>query len=212
MNQNNKNLGLYIGCGTDIEIMSLLKDEFLSCIYIDSKPMTAYGDLKNIDEEFSQQYMIDFKNEANKYGFIKISLDGVYPHVYLNYETNQEIFHYYNLTFPIYQKNSHHTLNKDQIKQLKYKLRGVSHLIVIGFSPDYSILNCIVGNVTLIGNNSTLYKENLDDLLPYEHDKIIIVLQKNLYNVRNKIKNYIYFDRNNVRNEVDTYDEFISIL
>ena len=47
----NKNLGLYIGCGSDIEIMNLLKDEFLSCIYIDSKPMTAYGGLKNIDEE-----------------------------------------------------------------------------------------------------------------------------------------------------------------
>ena len=212
MNQHNKNLGLYIGCGIDIEIMNLLKDEFLSCIYIDSRPMTAYGDLKNINEEYSQRYMIDFKNEANKNGFIKISLDGVYPHVYRNYETEQEIFHYYNLTFPIYQKTTHHTLNKDQIKQLKYKLRGVTHLVVIGFSPDYSILNYIINNVTLVGNYSTLYTDNLEDLLPYELDKITIILQKNMYNIRTKIKNYIYFDKNSIRKDAISYEEFISVL
>ena len=176
----NKNLGLYIGCGSDIQIMSLLKDEFLSCIYIDSRPMTAYGDLKNINEEYSQRYMIDFKNEANKNGFIKISLDGVYPHVYRNYETNQEIFHYFNLTFPIYQKRTHHTANVDEIKALKYKLRSVTHLIVVGFWPHYSILGYIGNTVTFIGNNSTLYKDNLEDLLPYEYEKIIIILQKNI--------------------------------
>ena len=208
----NKNLGLYIGCGSDIQIMSLLKEEFLSCIYIDSQPMTRYGGLKNIDEEYSQRYMIKFKNEANSNGFIKISLDGVYPHVYRNYETNQEIFHYFNLTFPIYQKRTHHTANVDEIKALKYKLRSVTHLIVIGFSPHYSIIQYIGNNVTFIGDNSTLYKDNLEDLLPYEYEKIIIILQKNMYGIRNKIKNYIYFDKDNTRKDVQTYDEFISIL
>lgn len=208
----NQNLGLYIGCGLDIQIMSLLKDEFLSCIYIDSRPMSSYGELKFMTEKYSQKYMIDFKNEAYKNDFIKISIDGVYPHVYRNYETNQEIYHYFNLSFPIYQKTTHHTANVDQINALKYKLRGVTHLLVIGFSPDYSILNNIINNVTFVGNYSTLYKENLDDLLDYEKEKITIILQKNMYNIRSRIKNYIYFDKNCIKKNRTSYDDFILVL
>jgi len=208
----NQNLGLYIGCGLDIEIMSLLKDEFLSCIYIDSQPMTRNGDFKCNTKEYSQQYMVDFKYQANKNGFIKINIDGTYPHVYRNNETNQEIYHYFNLSFPIYQKTTHHTANIDQLNALKYKLRGVTHLIVIEFSPHYSILNNIINNVTFVGNYSTLFKQNIDNLLEYEKEKLTIILQKNMYNIRSRIKNYIYLDKNCIKKNTTSYDDFISVL
>lgn len=210
----NKPLGLYIGCGTDINIMTLLSSDLSQCIYIDSQPISQYGDLlinnKRIDS-ISYKYMVDFSKNANKEGFIKISIDGVYPHVYRNYNTNQEIYHYFNLSFPIYTILNNYAGNSDEIKKLINQLKYVSHLIVIGFSPDYSICKYFSNQVTFIGNNSTLYHDNLDDLLDYEKEKITIILQKNLHNIRNKFHKYIYFDKNMNRHNVSDYSNFIRL-
>jgi hypothetical protein len=94
---------LYIGCGKDFEPVKTL-----SCvrnfIFIDSCPLTTNGDLyresKNKSEYYDKSYMLEFMKAANNAGFCKISIDGVYPHVYKNYNTHQQIYHYYSLILP----------------------------------------------------------------------------------------------------------------
>jgi len=210
----NKPLGLYIGCGTDVNIMTQLSNDISQCIYIDSKPLTQYGELVNNNQcvdTISYKYMVDFSKNANNAGFIKISIDGVYPHVYKNYNSNQEIFHYFNLSFPIHTIKTNYAGNTDEMKKLIHQLKDVTHVIVIGFSPHYSLCKYISNQATFIGNHSTLYHENLDDLLNYEKEKITIILQKDLYNIRSKFHKYIYFDKNLNRHDVINYDNFINL-
>jgi hypothetical protein len=210
----NKPMGLYIGCGIDIQILTQLRYDISQCIYIDSQPFTCYGDIlqNNLTvDKINDKYMLDFSKNANKEGFIKISIDGVYPHVYKNYNTNQEIFHYFNLSIPMKTIKNNYAGNTDEIKKLINQLNYVTHIIVIGYSPHYSIFKYIVNNVTFVGNHSTLYNEKLDDLLNFEKDKITIVLQKNLYNIRNRINKYIYLDKNMKKHEVDDYNNFIKL-
>ena len=204
-------IGLYIGCGTDFNIMSKLP-EVSSCIYIDSKPITKYGDLyhNKQGDDITKNYMVQFKEAANNAGFIKISVDGVYPHVYRNYNTSQEIYHYFNLSFPIYSIKTNYAGNRDEITKLIQQLKSVTHLIVIGYWPHYSVFKYFSNQVYFIGDCSTIYKDNLDDLLPYEYDKIAIILQKDLNNLRSKINSYIYFDKNEERHIFKSYDDFIA--
>lgn len=209
-----KPLGLYIGCGTDVNIMSKLSNELCSCIYMDSRPFTYNGDFVEGDiysntEILSQKYMKDFKQSANNEGFKKISIDGVYPHVYKNYNTNQLIYHYFNLSFPFRTIKNNFAANSDEIKKLINQLNGVSHLILIGYSPHYSIVKYIINPITFIGDDTTLYTDNMDNLLDNEKEKITTILQKNLYNVRHRFNKYIYFNKSNIRKEVTNYDNFI---
>ena len=81
------NLGLYIGCGTDVEILSKLP-EIRSCIFIDSMHLTGYGDLyhnkQDDTNDISKTYMVQFNESAQKAGFIKINIDHCnYIHIYL---------------------------------------------------------------------------------------------------------------------------------
>ena len=155
--------------------------------------------------------MVDFSKNANNAGFIKISIDGVYPPIYKNYNTNQELYHYFNLSFPIQTIKTNYAGNSDEMRKLVNHLHDVTHLIVIGYSPHYSICKYIKNKVTLIGNYSTLYHENLDDLLDYEKEKITIILQKDLHNVLSKFHKYIYFDKNMNRHVVSDYNSFITL-
>jgi len=208
----NKPVGLYIGCGTDFRIMSRLLNDIHECIYIDSQPLTRYGDLYHnyrVGDDISNNYMIAFRENANNAGFTQISIDGIYPHVYRNYNTSQQIYHYFNMCFPIYTMKTNYAGNIDEIRKLIQKLTSVTHLIVQGYSPHYSIFKYLSNQVCFVGDHDTLYTEKLDDLLQYEYDKITIVLQKNLYNIRNRINKYIYFDKNMNRHELANYDEFI---
>lgn len=209
-----KSLGLYIGCGVDINIMAHISCDVQQCIYIDSQPLTFYGNMeingKSVDT-ISYKYMIDFSKNANNAGFIKISIDGVYPHVYKNYNTNQELYHYFNLSFPIQTIKTNYAGNSDEMKKLINQLNDVTHVIVIGFSPHYTLCKYISNQATFIGNHSTLYHENLDDLLDYEKEKITVILQKDLYNIRNKFNKYIYFDKNMNRHDVRDYASFINL-
>lgn len=207
------NLGLYIGCGTDVEILLKLP-EIGSCIFIDSMPLTGYGDLhhnKHDDNnDISKTYMVQFNESARKAGFIKINIDGTYPHVYRNYNSRQEIYHYFNLSFPIYSIKTNYAGNQDEIHKLIQQLKNVKYLIVIGYSPHYSIFKYISNQVRFVGDYNTLYKDNLDNLLLYEYDKITNILQKNQMNLRNRIAGYIYFDKNGNKCLFTTYGDFIN--
>ena len=210
----NKPLGLYIGCGIDVSMMAQLSSDISQCIYIDSQPLSRYGELFKKDkynDGISYKYMVDFSKNANNEGFIKMSIDGVYPHVYRNYNTNQEIYHYFNLSFPIQTIKTNYAGNSDEMKKLIHQLKYVTHLIVVGFSPDYSVCKHIPNQVTFIGDHSTLYHENLDDLLDYEKEKITIILQKDFHNIRSKFHKYIYFDKNMNRHDVSDYTSFINL-
>jgi hypothetical protein len=213
-------IGLYIGCGTDFEIMTKLP-ELNACIYIDSRPLTAYGELyKNnksqdvSDIPVSKTYMAQFHQNARNYGFIKTSVDGTYPHVYRNYETSQDVYHYYNLSFPIYTVKTNYAGNRDELTKLMHQLKHVTHLIVIGYSPHYSVFKHIANRVCLIGDYTTVYKDDLCALLPYEHNKITNILQREHEqqqrpNLQSKIEKYIYFDKSGARLVFSSYAEFI---
>jgi hypothetical protein len=194
--------------------MTLLNNDFSQCIFIDSQPFTFYGDMYNNNspiDAISQRYMLDFRINAKKNGFIKISIDGVYPHIYRNFNTNQEIYHYFNLSFPIHSIQNNKAGNSDEIKKLIHHLKNVTHLIVIGFSPHYTIWKYISNQVTFIGDHNTLYQENLNDLLDYEKEKITIILQKDLHNIRSKFCKYVYFDKYKNRHDVSDYTSFINL-
>jgi hypothetical protein len=223
------NVGLYIGCGTDFEIMSRLP-ELNTCIYIDSMPLTRYGDNIVADIPASKTYMAEFHQNADRCGFIKTNIDGTYPHVYRNYETSQEIYHYFNLSFPIYTLKTNYAGNRDELIKLIHQLKRVTHLIVIGYSPHYSVFKYFTNSrVCFVGDHSTIYRDDLDNLLPYEHDKITNILQREQEQeqehdqkqeqekgrpekerrLQNKIETYIYFDKNNVRFTYSSYQQFI---
>ena len=219
--------GLYIGCGTDVKIMTKLP-ELNACIYIDSQPLTEYGELYNnnnnnnnntndvSDIPVSKTYMAQFYQNARKHGFIKTNIGGTYPHVYRNYETSQDIYHYFNLSFPINTVKTNYAGNIDELTKLMHQLTRVTHLIVIGYSPHYSVFKHIPNRVCLIGDYTTVYKDDLDALLPYEHDKITNILQREHEqrdheepNLQTKIEKYIYFDKSGTRIVFSSYAEFI---
>jgi hypothetical protein len=210
----NRSVGLYIGCGIDFKIMSLLKNHIETCIYIDSQPLTCYGDQHyNSDtckQDISVKYMTEFKNGAEQAGFIKISIDTVYPHIYRNYNTSQEIYHYFGLPFPIISIKSNYIANIDELNRLRHLLNSVTYLIVIGYSPNSNIFKYISKHICFVGNHTTIYKDNLTDLLPYEKDKITNILQTNTYDVQSRIKMYIYFDKNDNYFMFNSYNDFIN--
>ena len=216
-------IGLYIGCGTDFEIMTKLP-ELNACIYIDSRPLTEYGDVYNNNNDVSdipasKTYMTHFHQNARRYGFIKTTVDGTYPHVYRNYETSRDVYHYYSLSFPIYTVKTNYAGNRDELTKLMHQLKRVTHLVVIGYSPHYSVLKHIANRVCLVGDYTTVYRDKLDALLPYERDKITNILQReheverehklNPPNFQNKIEKYIYFDKSGSRFVFSSYNDFI---
>jgi hypothetical protein len=147
---------------------------------------------------------------AQEADFLKISIDGVYPHVYMNHNTHQEIYHYFNLCFPIQSIKMNNAGNQDEMKQLIFLLNQVSHLIVRGFSPDCGVLKYFCKPVVFIGFNDTIYSENLDELLPSEKNKITVGLQQNFRNLRHFIASYLFVNKWGVSEVCATYNDFIN--
>lgn len=205
--------GLYIGCGTDFEPTSNLP-HVRKFIFVDSQPLSSHGDLyqaftpQDKQEFFSKSYMPQFSKAATEAGFQKISIDGVYPHVYKNYNTNQEVFHYFSLCFPFHSVKSNYTANNDEILKLLSCFNQVSHLIVRGYIPHYNIFRYFLKPVVFVAFDDTIYNENLNNLLPYERNKITALLQQNQY--RQYFSSYMFIKTNsNTHQTFQTYDEFV---
>jgi hypothetical protein len=206
------NCGLYIGCGTDFE-PTLHLPHVKKFIFIDSQPLSSHGDLyqaftpQDKLEFFSKSYMPKFSNAATEAGFQKISIDGVYPHVYKNFNTHQEVFHYYSMCVPIQSLNANVTANKDEILKLISSFNQVSHLIVRRYIPHYNIFRYFLRPIVFVAFDDTIYSENLNNLLPYEKKKISALLQQNQY--RQYFSSYMYIQlKSNTHQIFQTYDEF----
>ena len=208
------NCGLYIGCGTDFEPTEHLRN-VRKFIFIDSQPLTSHGDLyqaftpQDKFEFYNKNYMNEFMNASTNAGFQKISIDGIYPHVYKNYNTNQEVYHYYSLCFPIISFKNNPTASQDEILKLIYQIKQVTHLIVRGYSPNYIIFRYIQKPVIFVAYDDTVYLENLNNLLPSERKKITVLLQLN--ECRQHISNYIYLRKDSKIIFTD-YDNFIGYV
>lgn len=206
---------VYIGCGTDFEPVSDLSS-VSNFVYIDSQPLTSYGDLyqsfvsKNQYEFYNKTYMSKFASAAQNAGFKKISLDGVYPDVYKNFNTNQQVCHYYSLCFPFTSFKQNVMAGREDIIKLIGLLNHVSHLVVRGYVPTCNIFRYFLRPVVFVGYDDTCYVENLASILPYERNKITVMLQQNQY--REKFSDYICVStgQNRERLYASTYDEFVS--
>ena len=223
------NCGLYIGCGTDFEPTEHL-DNIREFIFIDSQPLTSHGDLyqsftpQDKLEFYNKKYMKEFMDAATKAGFQKISIDGVYPHVYKNFNRNQEVYHYFSLCFPIISFKRNYIANHNEILKLIFQIKQVSHLIVRKYSPNNIIFRYIPKPVVFVAYDDTVYGEEINNLLPYERNKITVheelcssarLKRVNSFNVllqqnqcRNNISEYIYIS-NNIKETFQNYDDFI---
>ena len=204
------NTALYIGCGRDFEpVKDLLTVR--NFIFIDSSPFSNNGDmykkLKNDNNYYSKSYMSEFMEKANQAGFYKISIDGVYPHVYKNYNTHQQVYHYFSLIFPFISIKMNNYADKDEMAHLIYLLNDVNYLIVRRYQPHYSIFKYILKPVVLVTYSDTIWTEKTEDLLDYEKDKIHIFLQNGY--LLSKIFKFNLIN-NEVIEEYKSYDDFIN--
>lgn len=208
------NCGLYIGCGIDFEPTEHLRN-VKNFIFIDSQPLTSHGDLyqaftpQDKFEFYNKNYMNEFMKAATNAGFQKISIDGVYPHVYKNFNTHQEVYHYFSLCFPIISFKNNPTASQDEILKLIYQIKKVTHLIVRKYSPNYIIFRYIPKTVIFVAYDDTVYLENMNNLLPSERNKITVLLQLN--ECRHYISNYIYLRKDSKIIFTD-YNNFIGYI
>jgi len=202
---------LYIGCGYDFDPVKTLVS-VRNFIFIDSLPYCNNGDmyreLKIGNVLYSKSYMLDFSNKAKQSGFLKISIDGVYPHVYKNYNTHQQIFHYFSLIFPFVSLKMNHYADKNELEKLIFLLNDVNYLIVRRYQPHYSIFKFFVRPIIIVSYSDTIWTENVDELLNYEKEKLHIYLQNNNM-IRNNIDKYLYVNENGIIQHYDCYNDFI---
>jgi len=208
---------LYIGCGTDFDPVADLQSSVSRFIYVDSRPLTSCGDLYQAftpeDKLITYQktYMRDFTSAAECAGFQKISLDGVYPHVYKNSTTNQEVYHYFSLCFPIQSFKQNPAANQAELTRLVFLLNHVTHLVVRKYVPNCNLLRYFLRPIVFVGYDDTVYVENLRTLLPYERNKITALLQQGQY--LDRFSTYVYVKKStNAQLQIATYPEFVSKL
>lgn len=208
---------LYIGCGTDFDPVCDLQTTVSRFIYVDSQPLTGCGDLYQAftpEDKFvtyRKTYMRDFASAAESAGFKKISLDGVYPHVYKNCNTEQEVYHYFSLCFPIQSFKQNHAASKEELTRLVFLLNYVTHLVVRGYVPTCNIFRYFLRPVVFVGYDDTIYVEKLSALLPYERNKITALLQQGQH--RDRFSKYIYVKKSTSEQlHASTYTDFISKL
>lgn len=210
---NKMNTALYIGCGIDFDPVKILSS-VRNFIFIESLPYSDNGDmyklLKIKNNYYNKSYMLEFSKKANEAGFYKISIDGVYPHVYKNYNTHQQVYHYFSLIFPFVSIKMNNYADKDEIDRLIYLFNSVHYLIVRRYQPHHSIFKYILKPVNIVSYSDTIWKENTNELLDYEKDKIHIFLQNGL--LRNHILDYYYIKNSGIIEKYNCYDDFINNL
>jgi len=217
MTANGCGCALYIGCGTDFDPVADLQTNVSKFIYVDSQPLTECGDLYQAftpeDKMWTYRklYMRDFASAAECAGFQKISLDGVYPHVYKNSITNQEVYHYFSLCFPIQSFKHNHAASKEELTRLVFLLNHVTHLVVRKYVPNINIFRYFLHPIVFVGYDDTIYVEAHSALLPYERNKITAHLQQGQY--RDRFSKYIYVKKSiNEELHASSYTDFVSKL
>ena len=217
MTANGCGCALYIGCGTDFDPVADLQTNVSKFIYVDSQPLTECGDLYQAftpeDKMWTYRklYMRDFASAAECAGFQKISLDGVYPHVYKNSITNQEVYHYFSLCFPIQSFKYNHAASKEELTRLVFLLNHVTHLVVRKYVPNINIFRYFLHPIVFVGYDDTIYVEAHSALLPYERNKITAQLQQGQY--RDRFSKYIYVKKSiNEELHASSYTDFVSKL
>ena len=200
---------VYIGCGIDFELIS--KFSFINkFIYIDSQPKSEFGYIEYDTGYFYRSaYMVLFRNTINK-SFVKINLVNTYPDVYFNFSSEQTLYHYYNLPFPLKTRIYQYGITKDDINKLKTLLSTTTHLQITGFNPNTSILKYFTNKITLVTNYNTFYPKNIsqiDEL--YDKNKITTDLLLNKNNICDKINKIIYYNKDNNLINFDNYPQFL---
>ena len=227
---------VYIGCGTDFDLLSELK-QIKNFIYIDSQPKSEYGYIEFDTGYFHRKnYMTNFSENIDK-SFIKVNLAPSYPDVYLNFVTDQTLYHYYNLPFPWTNKIFQSIITKDDIKKLINLLGSTTHLVIKGYNPDTKIFKYFNNNqITLITDKNTYYpplipnialtsnialvpkillaskvllEPNIQNIYPEDINKVTSDLYLNTNNFQNRIKEILYFNNKKFLATYKTYNEFI---
>lgn len=209
---------VYIGCGTDFDLLSELK-QIKNFIYIDSQPKSEYGYIE-FDTGFfhRKNYMKNFSENIDK-SFIKVNLVPSYPDVYLNFVTNQTLYHYYNLPFPWNNKIFQSSITKYDIKKLINLLGNTTHLVIKGYNPCTKIFKYFNNNqITLITDKNTYYpplesnvllEPNIQNIYTEDVNKVTSDLYLNTNNLQNRIKEILYFNNKIFLARYKTYNEFI---
>jgi hypothetical protein len=212
---------VYIGCGTDFDLLSELK-EIKNFIYIDSQPKSEYGYMEYDTGYFHRKnYMINFRENIDK-SFIKVNLVPSYPDIYLNFLTDQTLYHYYNLPFPWTSRIFQSSITKEDIKKLINLLGSTTHLVIKGYNPATKIFKYFNNNqITLITDKNTYYpplapnislflKPYIKYIYPEDINKVTSDLYLNSNDLQKRIKEILYFDNKILLNKYKTYNEFIN--
>ena len=200
---------VYIGCGTDFDLLSKLP-QIKEFVYIDSQPKSEFGYIEYDTGFFHRKnYMKNFSENIDK-SFIKINVVPSYPDVYFNFSTDQTLYHYYNLPFPWTSRIFQYSITKDDIKKLKNLLGNTTHLVIKGYSPSTKIFKYFNKNqITLITDKNTYYPSNFNKLDSEDLDKVTTDLFLNTNNIQKRIKEILYFDDKTFINSYKSYIEFL---
>lgn len=211
---------VYIGCGTDFDLLSELK-QIKNFIYIDSQPKSEYGYMEYDTGYFHRKnYMKNFSENIDK-SFIKVNLVPSYPDIYLNFLTDQTLYHYYNLPFPWTSRIFQSSITKENIKKLINLLGSTTHLVIKGYNPATKIFKYFNNNqITLITDKNTYYppltskvplEQNiaLEPNIPLEPKILLapkVLLEPDIQNIYpedvNKVTSDLYLNTNNLQNRI----------
>ena len=200
---------VYVGCGTDFNLLSKF-NQIKEFVYIDCQPKSSYGYLEfDTGNFYSKNYMKKFSDNIDK-SFKKINLVPSYPDVYLNFSTNQILYHYYNLPFPWTNRITQYDITKNDIKKLTNLLNNTTHLVIKGYNPSTKIFNYFNNDkITLITDKNTYYPSNINKLDSEDLDKVTTDLFLNTNNIQKRIKEILYFDDKTFINSFTSYIEFL---
>lgn len=158
---------VYIGCGIDFYPVERIPD-IEKFIYIDSLPQSQYGHKGYVTGINSKKYYLDIfrKNVPTK--FCKINMEKTYPDIYKNYNTGQEIYHYYNLPFPWNSIISQKNITMKEMELLSFLIRQATHLVVSNHDPHVDILTLLPRKFILVTSYNSSYPTKEESSLEQE--------------------------------------------
>ena len=177
---------VYIGAGTDIvPVLDPSLPHFDEYIFIDSRPNNEYGNSEwNIPGFYCKNFISNLKKVYKHHGFTIASNDTENSLIIFTGMVNEKektVYYFYSVAFPEHVNN---------FPLLKNKLHNFDALIVCGYDPDSSILNYGKNQITIIGNDDTVYSyDEMEDIKEYGNN-LMYKISKNPSLYINKITNY----------------------